>query len=179
MSRLTAGRVGEALLFDGVNDQLRVEARAELETTSAFTVTAWIRQDQIPFADDYGCPFSKLFGTLLDNSWQICVRQIGEALLYYTSMGTTDLNTIGAVALGDWTHVAITWDGSAKALWIDGSTVASSPSGQNIQFDGGSVLVGSDIDEGDTIGEWPGAVDDLRIYNRVLSAPEVDDLANP
>ncbi|MGZ3533564.1 MAG: LamG domain-containing protein [Vulcanimicrobiaceae bacterium] len=77
------------------------------------------------------------------------------------------------VTAGKWHHVANTYDVTSgnRAIYLDGNRVANDTA---FPFTGNTV---------GTIGQgvgtyWPGKIDDMRLYNRALSATEVKQLYN-
>src|SRR5204863_2258476 len=69
-----------------------------------------------------------------------------------------------------WSHVALTYDGTAMRLFQDGVEVGSQAQTGAIVTTAGSLRIG-----GNTI--WPewfdGLIDEVRVYNRALSASEI------
>jgi hypothetical protein len=169
------GHIGNAYQFDGIDDLVRVTDMPDLETTSGFTIAAWIETHGVTSAE--GCPFSKPLGPAYYNTWELCVRSDLSMYFYSVTGGTEDLqNLTGTLTIDTWHHVAIRWDGSAKRASLDGVDVAISPA--SIEWDGSDILFGLDIDNGGPIAQFPGAIDDLRIYNRALDITEIRELAN-
>ena len=116
-------------------------------------------------------------------------NQVEAALLHDQNRERVEVRTRAALPLDAWTHVAMTYDGSGMAagvqLYLDG--VAQR---MDVAFDslaGRSILNGNDL----LVGNWTtrntphpamsgfreGAIDDIVIYNRTLSALEVKALA--
>ncbi|QQR77553.1 MAG: LamG domain-containing protein [Candidatus Moraniibacteriota bacterium] len=103
--------------------------------------------------------------------------------------GATDLamqsldNSLTSSDFGIWNHIAVTWTGSSAA-----TSVVIYKNGQNVTQSSGDNGIGSRRDDsgsGFHIGVdagWPiarafdGKLDDVRLYNRVLSATEVMNL---
>jgi hypothetical protein len=98
--------------------------------------------------------------------------------------GTAALrNSNNAIVLNTWQHIAATWDGTTNGgnihLYVNGAQVDST----TFQSGSGSAL--SDATTPVTIGNrqadlargFSGAMDDVRVYNRVLSAAEIQNLA--
>ena len=74
---------------------------------------------------------------------------------------------------GTWIHVMGTYDGTDLKIYVNGelSTVVNSPG--NMGHYGRPLYVGKQELENDTPHQLPGTFDDLRIYNRALTAEEV------
>lgn len=75
-----------------------------------------------------------------------------------------------ALAVNTWSHVAMTYDGVAMRLYVNGSLVATKAQTGAVLTSGGALRIG-----GNSIwGEWfAGQIDEARVYNRALSAAEV------
>jgi hypothetical protein len=164
-----------ALRFDSNEQIVLVPQDTAFETKAGFTVTAWVFLDQLPASGDVGCPFSKLYGTVL-NSWQLC--QTSANLVFYSTGPAgvgNDSQARPSLPVGEWIHVAIRWDGTLKTIWRDG--VAEPATTAMIGFDGGPIYIGNDLDGSVAVAPFPGIIDDVRIYNRALDIVELTDLA--
>lgn len=83
--------------------------------------------------------------------------------------GVRQLRTVlGSVELGPWVHVAMTWDGHAMVLWVDGEPLASIPAEGPLAPGDSPVRIGWD-----QYYFFQGDLDDVRIYDRALSGNEV------
>ncbi len=72
-----------------------------------------------------------------------------------------------------------TYDGSMMRLYVDGVQIGSSPLTGNILVDSNPVTIGAgeNYGEGTPLGDrFNGLIDEVRIYNRALSATEVKNL---
>jgi hypothetical protein len=76
-----------------------------------------------------------------------------------------------ALTVGRWTHLALTYDGVVMRLFVDGVERASRAVSGSLPASTGVLRLG-----GNNIWrtEWlDGALDDTRLYNRALSAAEI------
>jgi hypothetical protein len=75
-----------------------------------------------------------------------------------------------------WTHVAVTHDGTTMRYFQNGVQVASAPAGGAIASSSGPLSIG-----GNAIwGEWfSGLIDEVRVHNRALTAAELAAAAAP
>ena len=80
-----------------------------------------------------------------------------------------------ALALNVWTHLAATYDGSAVRLYVDGAQVGQLLYTGSIQTSNAVLRIG-----GNSVrAEWfQGLIDEVRVYNRALSAAEVQSDMN-
>lgn len=73
-----------------------------------------------------------------------------------------------------WTHLACTYDGDTLALYVNGARVDSTkPRNLDTYGDGGGMMIGND----DGFHAFQGAIDNLRVYSRLLSGEEISALA--
>jgi len=169
------GKVGGAYVFNGSTTFFRVRADAELNGTTGFTVAAWLnRGDAID-----GCSVNKGFGSGEHNSWQTCTNAGGDVVFFSQgSVEAHEQDTSGhPLALSEWHHVALWWNGATKATYIDGQRTAQNDI--SIAFDSDDITIGADIDNGGIAVPFTGMLDDVRIYNRALSDAEIIALQSP
>ena len=80
---------------------------------------------------------------------------------------------------GYWHMLTATWDGQVMVMYLNGEKISENPNAIKGEIDdvsGGELLIGSGWNaKGDT---FRGHIDDVRIYNRALSAEEVKALYN-
>lgn len=90
----------------------------------------------------------------------------------------------GSLSFGDWQHVVVTWTGTTSAsevlVYVDGNEVSSYDAvtngvGTRNEIDGTPLLVDNSNNGGRT---FDGSIDDVRIFNRALTADEVQQLYN-
>ena len=75
--------------------------------------------------------------------------------------------------VGEWTHVASTWDGKVAILYLDGKEAGRLPLTGTAAASSGALRIG-----GNQVGsEWfSGLIDEVRIYKRALTAAEIETL---
>jgi Concanavalin A-like lectin/glucanases superfamily len=121
--------------------------------------------------NQYGCCFQPAYGMALQTAGTL-IFGVADAASY-ASLASTQ-----AVPLNTWTHVAAVRNGSTMTLYINGVQAAT---GSNML--GNLVDTSSPLLLGQSSGGWgndsfDGRLDELRIYNRALSASEVSALYN-
>ena len=170
----TAGKFGSALAFNGSNARVRVEDSASLDLTSAVTLEAWV----YPAASQSG--------------WRAVVQKEADSYLLSASSHVGDLrpatgvtvngsvpNAFGPSALpvGAWTHLAMTYDGAALRLFVNGVQVASTPVSGNITPTANPLWIGGNSPYGEY---FAGRIDEVRVYRVALSQAEIQaDMAAP
>ena len=165
------GREGSAYHFSG--QLIRVPYVDALTPENGVTASAWLRLEAAPAARV--CLGGKLFASAYENSWGVCVDP-GLSVVFYSARPNDELTSPdGILAIARWHHVAITWDGAVKRVWIDGTERASTSS--VMSNDDGDVLLGGDEDSGLPGFFVTGALDEVRLYDRALDAAEIAALA--
>jgi hypothetical protein len=82
-----------------------------------------------------------------------------------------------ALAVNTWTHVAATYDGAQMRLFINGAPVAALAQTGTYEQNANPLWIGGNALYGE---HFQGLIDDLRIYNRALSATEIQaDMNSP
>jgi hypothetical protein len=171
---LTApGQIGAAYVFDGDNDIVRIPSVAALETTGGFTVAAWVFR---AISGDGSCIFNKGYGEISDNSWQACISDDAMLSFYSASETGPHQQISGPLERERWYHVALWWDGTTKATYVDGTQTAAEFA-IPIAFDDRPITLGADIDNAALVLAFRGQIDDLRVYNRALTPAELSVLS--
>lgn len=177
------GKIGQALTFDGSSSFIDAgnPAPLNLSDENRFSLAAWVYptaapngvgvisemynptnttvQYEIGFDIDLGVtPGSKLSVGFFNGSWRI-------------------IKDSADVSLNKWVFITGTWDGSMLRLYKDAIQVTSATPGGSLpatNYD--KVVIGKRHDTAGLTNFFPGRIDDVRIYNRALSAAEVRQL---
>lgn len=170
----SSGRYGKALLFDGSNDRVTVNDAASLDLTTGMTLEAWV------------------YPTATPTNWRTIImkEQPGNAVYYldansYRNQPVTGVFVGSArtlyggsrLAVNAWTHLAATYDGQTQRLYVNGSQVAQRSQTGQIRASTGALRIGGNSVWGEY---FKGRIDEVRIYNRALTASEIQsDRNNP
>jgi hypothetical protein len=171
----TAGRYGRALSFDGVNDWVTVADANDLDLTNGMTLEAWVRPAAL-------------------SGWKTVVLKEGSATTLAYSLyandsnpwpantvriGGADRSAVGtsALPLNTWTHLAATYDGAMLRLYVNGVQAGSRGQTGNILPSTRALRIGGNAVWGEYFN---GVIDDVRVYNRALTAAEIQgDMNRP
>ena len=174
----TSGQIAGALSFDGKDDH--VDLGGLDVTGSAMTLTAWFRADafKTPACGSSDCRIiSKADGSGEgDHHWMLSpISKSGAVRLRFRlrTGGKTDtlIASSGNLSTGTWHHAAAVYDGSAMRLYLDGVEVGSRSKSGPLDTNGAvGAWIGGNPDGS---RYWDGAIDDVRIYDRALSASEI------
>src|SRR5262245_52800076 len=169
----TTGRAGagSALAFDGVNDWVTVPHSALLNFTTGMTLEAWVFPTRlsgtaktIVVKERAGHPSVYALWA----AWSAGQTPTGK--VFVTTGANQRLLAPAKLALNGWTHVATTFDGRMLRFFVNGVEVTSRPVTGTILASTGPLRIGGSADFGEF---FQGRIDDLRIYNRALTAAEV------
>lgn len=178
----SSGKHGGAAAFDGTGQWITVAPSASLDLTTAMTLEAWVRP--APTMDIFACAFIKESDTDLsyalyasDNTGQ--GGEDGRPFAWINTDG--ELQPVfadTALTPETWTHLAATYDNATLTLYINGAAVSSVATPGPITTSTGALHIGGSTHWG---GEYyAGLIDDVRIYNRVLTTAEIaEDMATP
>jgi parallel beta-helix repeat protein len=163
-----------AYLFDGVNDYIELGTWFNYQT---FTISMWVKpgSSQLQYAD------------IIDNnhtntrSWVLQQNSTTANNYHFGVAGDApnEHNINFTLNANEWTHIAITRDGVTRVMtvYLNGSPLPSVTGTADIPYDGTQFLRLSRWGGGGRY--WNGLMDEVRIYNRALSAAEIGDLYNP
>lgn len=172
------GMVGQAFSFDGVDDYVNVGNASSLKPAQ-FTLDAWVKATAFP--RHYNVVVTHGFSTGVVNPYFLGFDSNGtlQFITYHNSIGTHITVAPGPIAANEWHHIAATFDGTTKKLYIDGGLVASDTVSYAIVYDDTPVLIGEDIDRGSPAGiPFSGLIDEVEIFNRALPTEEIAAIYN-
>ena len=178
----SAGHLAGALDFDGANDYVEVADHAELSFEGSFSVSAWILPAS--FGDSkYGRIVAKqkyVGGFGPGYSFYLGDQPSGNPAGRSTLCANLDTGTFGcadddAVALGVWQHVVLTFDdaGDEVSFYVDGQPVGSFTATNALRAASVPLRIG---DRDDLARSFDGKIDDVRLWDRLLTDAEVLEL---
>jgi hypothetical protein len=172
-----AGKIGQAFGFDGVDDVVTVADAANLNPTGGVTLSAWVNFSQCLHTYGWctvlgksadGWVFNFEYGLIVNLNGQMSYFQ-GDGASYFIDYRGSDLRGTG------WRHIAVTYDGATVRYYRDGVQFYSTASSVPL------TAMGNDVELGGESGEaggarFKGSMDDVVIFDRALSAAEIQGL---
>lgn len=176
--KLIDGPHGKAMAYDGVNQTLIKDGGNSFNSNEAFSYSVWVTFPE-PFQE------ARILGTE-DGNFDLVpgyLLYIEEDKLSFQLCSTWDYNKIKVTTKNifpfkKWTHVALTYDGSSKA---EGITIYLDGKRQDLTILKDNLTKKLPTQAWFSVGHYSlegGALDEFRQYNRVLTLPEVQQLAN-
>jgi dolichyl-diphosphooligosaccharide--protein glycosyltransferase len=165
-----ADGIGGSAVVTSRNDDSRVVVSRFDGPNKSFTVSLWIRPGEIDTTD--GNDFRRL---VAGRSGRMLVIEESGGLSFRLPGGSDEPLNGGEAPVDEWTHIVISYDGSRKALYIDGKQVATQSVEVRTARWGGLLQVGASKND-DTSRTFTGRIDELRVYGEALSDDEVRSL---
>jgi putative heme-binding domain-containing protein len=175
--RLPDGRV--TLAFEGRGGHVDT-GNWDIESPE-FSITAWIRPETFPPGNADQRVVAKATGEAEgDHYWMLSTFRAGDIRLRFRlktgGVTSTLVSLSGNLPAGEWSHVAATYDGQAKRLYLDGTLVGTmARTGEPDRHPGVPVWLGANP-RTQPPRTFPGRLRDVRIYRRALEDSELRDL---
>ena len=161
------GQTNGAYSFNGTNSQVQCGTPASLRLTTSVSVSMWVN------IAAYSSNLSGFINYGGGGYW-LTANTTGVPSFYIVS---TNLTGTTALGLNQWYLVTGTFTNGERKLYVNGVQVASDTGGGATvvsNYGGTTCQIGSVKDTG---GRYMnGKIDDVRIYNRVLSPTEVQSM---
>jgi len=187
------GMVGQAFSFDGSTGYVEMPDSASLSISGQLTIDAWINPNTVSSNQEIVNKYDTCDGKE-QRSYALGVRAGGE-IQFCVYNGQSDPNayhcvqTTNGITPGVFTHVAGTFDPATQAMkiYVNGvDTLAPVLPGSvdvNVVFDSftpvdiGRLFCAGSINNGPA-DYFGGLIDEVEIFNRVLSPSEIQAIAN-
>jgi hypothetical protein len=175
-TRVTGGKFGGALSFDGVNDAVSVPDKASLDLTKGMTLEAWVNPVK---TSDYRTVIFKENRAAGHQTYSLYGSEGTSKASAEVAIGATYTSqpSTSAIAANTWTHIAATYDGTTLRVFRNGVQVGSKSlpgslvvSNDPLKFGGNAVW-----------GEWfAGVIDEVRVYKAARTAAQIQsDMVTP
>src|SRR3989344_4550004 len=164
------GIIGQALSFDGESDYVQVARSASLEPTN-ITLEAWIKPYSFPSTGNVkGIVHKRNESSPYSGYYLQLWNEAGTQKLSYVNQMDSSLKYAHSFVLGQWQHVAVTHQGTTGIMYINGVQVATAVMGSTLTNDTTKNFF---IGLRPTTAYFAGFIDEVRVYNRALSAGEI------
>jgi len=172
------GQLNRSYFFDGVDDFLTMTAKPPTGTGSV-TVEAWINASDLSGNEiTWGAGIARSTNADAIGDWMLSVDDGGSVhfTLWENAGADTDgvaFTADGVITTNTWYHVVGKFNGTGKSIYVNGQEFSTSP-----ETTATGWLVGNEIGRiFDTPATYyfTGSIDEVAVYNRSLSASEIQD----
>jgi hypothetical protein len=157
------GKVGQAMSFNGTNQFVDLPA---MNLGRTFSLEFWVQPTRTA---NYQHLISNSFSSANFGALYLRINH-----LEYWQGGTLQVTTPDSVPINAWSHVALTSDGSAVRIYVNGSLAGTN--GALVQTFNNALRLGSSIPPESNF--FQGLLDEVKLYNRALSAAEIQAIVN-
>ena len=160
----TPGVRGSGLAFDG-DDEVRVAASAELNSPSGVTLSAWIQHGP----SDWAAVLDKRDSG--EDGYNLYLSNLGQPVMRINSIKVNSAETVDD---GQWHHLAVSYDGNAVRIYIDGEESTFVHIGSHTLDTTADLFLGRNFASTDF--SFAGTLDEVTVHTRALNPLEVFDL---
>ncbi|MFH0908688.1 MAG: LamG domain-containing protein [bacterium] len=175
----TNGKCGAALQFDGTNDYVNCGSGYHLKPAKDFTMALWVKPDaaQKTYADILGGH---------QNSQGYVIQQNGNNLnqYYFAYYSSIDRSPQGSglttqLKANEWNFLVVQKQGTKLRHYLNGLLAGETTVAGDIYYTPGeSVYIGDGFFPG-AGRNFKGAIDEVAIFDRVLTSQEIRDMWDP
>ena len=163
-----------SLELDGMDAHVRIEPKKGFKLSTTITTALWVKASRLRYNTVlFGIPnatpnwTTPVFG-MYASGGHVVYGQFGDRHTKKVLLETTD-----ELPLNRWTFLAATSDGETVRLYVNGKLDAEVKQRAAIAFNGNPLLIGLGFGNKPSL---KGRIGELRIYNRALTADEIDAL---
>ena len=176
----TTGKFGSAFSGSGTNHL--ISTASGLNVSGDYSCSFWYKSNTTGQSN-------KRVLTIKGQNRTTGFNNYNNSLGFYHGSGETNVGTAGSVTRvaeipdasindNNWHHIAFSITSSGTYAWyLDGSSYSGTVSGEGRSFNSGSYFAITTYDAGDSYNSIC-LVDQVRLFNRVITASEVSDLYN-
>jgi hypothetical protein len=167
------GKFNGSIGLDGTNDYIDLGTNSALSPASAVTISAWIKTDTTTGSlMIYDSRSTDASGTYL---------MIESGMFNFGINNASELTTTGFTPnIGQWYHVVATYDSTLASrnqkIYIDGILKNSINYSTSISGTDRTNVIGARYTKNNYY--WNGLIDDVRVYNYVLTPTQIQTLYN-
>jgi hypothetical protein len=171
-TQLVGGVIGQAFNFNGTSQYVTL---ADINTAAGppSSFALWFKRGQTSAASDEGLIGYSGSGCGGQNVWGIAIASGANTNKVFLTVGINGDYSTGTITDRNWHHLVVTLDGTNVRFYIDGALDSTVADSRTFTCTASSAFA---IGVVNTSNWYKGAIDDIRIYNRVLPLSEVKNL---
>jgi len=166
----TSGKVNGGLNFDGFNDYVNCGNNATLDPTKEATIAAWVNFKKLPSTAGH---IMAVAGRSYNGADLDMQAEPDNKFKFYIGSGAPNVAISNTVAQADkWYHVVGTYQANSNIkIYVNGTLDGTTSIGIARVHNPGTFCFGASSYWGGRF--FNGTIDEVKIYNRALSAEEV------
>jgi len=178
----SSGKVGNAMVFDGVDDFVEIGDATSLNPTNALTIELWVNTSSTSTPAGW-IPFvQKAFTSQVTPHYQYAVGYSGSYNNSYKLRFGVSINGIvqeletmqdSFIPDGRWHHIVATYNGTVLKIYLDGTEMANRTVTGNIDVFSTNLTIGGTPTFAGSNYHYNGLLDEVRILNRALTPEEI------
>lgn len=174
----TLGKVGLAF----INSLIGIADAPALRMTNGLTIEGWVNPATVssvrviaakyeyPLVPPYGTQSSYFLG-LTNNGALFFMLSTNGSVLTNTMLATTNL-----LPINQWSHVAATYDGAVMRIYLNGNQIGQRNHAGGIFAGSAPLGLGGFAIGTSSPWQFSGSMDEISLYNRSLSAAEIQSI---
>jgi len=172
-SNSTNGAINGAISLDGIDDYVSISGTPLPYGTPAFSVSMWVK----PSAANIAMPIIHFSENAVNEPFSIYYNGAFTQIIFdtlYPNDNTRYRKTSYTLSTTNYTHLVMSFDSTTVKFYENGSEIAlTSLTGSALSAQ--TSRIGSNSSSS-AVGGFSGSIDDVRLYNKVLSQSEIDTL---
>ena len=158
----------KSLSYNGLTSKTEIQHDSIFENQK-MSACIWFKPDTIGTIDNYTHLFFKKKTSSPFTAFGLWLQKTGNI---FGGFGAGHESTGSQVPLNKWTFAVLSYDGSHRSIFLNGSLDVEAADTFSIQYDSNPIQIGF----GDYNLEFDGSVGSASIYNRALSPTEIKQL---
>ena len=168
----TAGEVGQAFNFNSLYSAVTVGYATNLHLQD-FTIEAWVQRasaSMLTLDPSAAYANGEIFG-FGRNGYVFGLNT--NSTIFLSKAGVDEVVAGPAITDTNWHHVAVTKSGSTVVFYVDGAGLPPATYNSVFEFSTPAAIA---VQGDDLRGSFLGSIDEIAVYNRALSAAEIQSV---
>jgi len=161
---------GSAYSFDGVNDNIHILNSTSLNFQNSVTINFWIKVGAFYDRESYTLSHGNW-----ENRWKISITNKHLRWTIKTNQGVKDIDSETELSLNTLYNVTALYDGNDFEIYINGELDAFTFFSGSLNTTSIDLMIGQVL-PGNTLYNFKGVLDDIRIYDYALSYNTIQSL---
>jgi hypothetical protein len=156
---------GQAFEFNAEGQAIVIPDDDSLDGMAELTLSAWVK----PYSFGQSTPYGRIIGKTNASDYALYLNSNNISC----ELGADGMTSAGSLMSGkfnQWNNIMCVYDGSLIKIYLNNELISTSSKTTAINSGASPLILGSDNGYDDT---WDGGLDEVRIYDRALSATEV------